>query len=74
MKFWAGNLQEAQPLHLTFATPSDLELAPVTQIEAKIGIGALDHYTEVINASTAASFAGFFAVYNILHKYSAGQS
>ncbi|KIN95860.1 hypothetical protein M404DRAFT_1007133, partial [Pisolithus tinctorius Marx 270] len=75
LKFWAENLQETQPLHLTLATPSDQELAPVTQIEAKIGVGALEHYTKVINATTATPFAGFFAAYNILlHKYSAGQS
>lgn len=75
LKFWAENLQETQPLHLTLATPSDQELAPITQIEAKIGVGALEHYTKVINATTATPFAGFFAAYNILlHKYSAGQS
>ncbi|KAI6009612.1 putative nonribosomal peptide synthetase [Pisolithus orientalis] len=75
LKFWVENLQETQPLHLTLATPSDQELAPITQIEAKIGVGALEHYTKVINATTATPFAGFFAAYNILlHKYSAGQS
>ncbi|KAI6098831.1 putative nonribosomal peptide synthetase [Pisolithus croceorrhizus] len=75
LKFWVENLRETQPLHLTLATPSDGELAPVTQIEAKIGVGALEHYTKVINATTATPFAGFFAAYNILlHKYSAGQS
>ncbi|KAH7918588.1 amino acid adenylation [Leucogyrophana mollusca] len=71
LKFWADNLQETQPLHLTLATPSDKELAPITQIEAKIGVGALEQYTKVINAATATPFAGFFAAYNILlHKYS----
>ncbi|KIJ63455.1 polyketide synthetase [Hydnomerulius pinastri MD-312] len=71
LKFWAENLGETQPLHLTLATPSDRELAPVTQIEAKIGVGALEQYTKVINAATATSFAGFFAAYNVLlHKYS----
>ena len=75
LKFWAQNLQEPLPLHLTLATPSDRELAPITQIEAKIGIGALEYYTKVINAATATPFAGFFAAYNILlHKYSSGQS
>ncbi|KAI5993419.1 hypothetical protein EDC04DRAFT_1271012 [Pisolithus marmoratus] len=75
LKFWAENLRETQPLHLTLATPSDVELAPVTQIEAKIGVGALEHYTKVINGATATPFAGFFAAYNILlHKSSAGQS
>ncbi|KAL4075275.1 hypothetical protein V8B97DRAFT_2022271 [Scleroderma yunnanense] len=74
LKFWAQNLQVTQPLHLTLATPSDRELAPITQIEAKIGVGALEYYTKVINAATATPFAGFFAAYNILlHKYSSGQ-
>ncbi|KAF9241407.1 putative nonribosomal peptide synthetase [Melanogaster broomeanus] len=71
LKFWAENLEETQPLHLTLATPSDRELAPVTQLEAKIGLGALQQYTKVINAAAATPFAGFFAAYNILlHKYS----
>ncbi|KIJ63457.1 polyketide synthetase [Hydnomerulius pinastri MD-312] len=71
LRFWAKNLEETQPLHLTLATPSDRELAPVTQIEAKIGVGALEQYTKVINVATATSFAGFFAAYNVLlHKYS----
>ncbi|KAF9228933.1 putative nonribosomal peptide synthetase [Gyrodon lividus] len=71
LKFWAENLEETQPLHLTLATPSDRELAPVTQLEAKIGVGALQQYTKVINAAAATPFAGFFAAYNVLlHKYS----
>jgi len=75
LKFWAQNLQETHPLHLTLATPSDRELAPITQIEAKIGVGALEHYTNLINAASATHFAGFFAAYNVLlHKYSSGQS
>ena len=74
LKFWAHNLQETHPLHLTLAMPSERELVPITQIEAKIGIGALEHYTKGINAATATPFAGFFAMYNILlHKYSSGQ-
>ncbi|KAL4070679.1 amino acid adenylation [Scleroderma citrinum] len=68
-KFWAQNLQVIQSLHLTLATPFDWELAPITQIEAKIGIGALEYYMKVINTATATPFAGFFAAYNILlHK------
>ena len=74
LKFWAQNLQETHPLHLTFTTPSDRELAPITQIEARIGVGALEHYTNLINAASATQFAGFFAAYNVLHKYSSGQS
>jgi hypothetical protein len=71
LKFWAERLEETQPLHLTLATPSDRELAPVTQLEAKIGVGALQQYTKVINAAAATPFAGFFAAYNVLlHKYS----
>ncbi|KAH7890103.1 putative nonribosomal peptide synthetase [Phlebopus sp. FC_14] len=71
LKFWADNLAETQPLHLTLATLSDKELAPITQIEAKIGVGALEEYTKVISATTATPFAGFFAAYNVLlHKYS----
>ncbi|EIW85840.1 hypothetical protein CONPUDRAFT_80229 [Coniophora puteana RWD-64-598 SS2] len=71
LKFWAGNLQETQPLHLTLATPSDKELAPMTQIEARIGVGALEQYSKIITAATATPFAGFFAAYNVLlHKYS----
>ncbi|KIK92693.1 hypothetical protein PAXRUDRAFT_146735 [Paxillus rubicundulus Ve08.2h10] len=71
LKFWAERLEETQPLHLTLATPSGRELAPVTQLEAKIGVGALQQYTKVVNAAAATPFAGFFAAYNVLlHKYS----
>ena len=74
LKFWAQNLQETHPLHLTLATPSDRELAPIAQIEARIGVGALEHYMNLINAASATHFAGFFAAYNVLlHKYSSGQ-
>ncbi|KAH7909125.1 putative nonribosomal peptide synthetase [Hygrophoropsis aurantiaca] len=75
LKFWAVTLQETQPLHLTIATPSDTRLAPITQIEAKIGVGALEQYTKVVHTASATSFAGFFAAYNVLlHKYSSQSS
>ncbi|EGO03426.1 hypothetical protein SERLA73DRAFT_101532 [Serpula lacrymans var. lacrymans S7.3] len=75
LQFWANNLQDIQPLHLTLATPSDRELAPITQIEAKVGTGALKQYHMVVNAASATPFAGFFAAYNILlHKYSSQSS
>ncbi|KAH7927895.1 hypothetical protein BV22DRAFT_1150326 [Leucogyrophana mollusca] len=46
-------------------------ISGITQIEAKVGTGALEQYTKVINAATATPFAGFFAAYNIpLHKCS----
>lgn len=74
LQFWSERLDETQPLHLTLATPSDCELAPVTQIEAKIGVGPLEQYLKFITSIAATPFAGFFAAYNILlHKYS-GQS
>ncbi|KIK14554.1 hypothetical protein PISMIDRAFT_348055 [Pisolithus microcarpus 441] len=55
LKFLAGNLPEIQPLNLTLAPPSD-ELASVTHIEAKVGVGAAEHYTEVNNSTAATSF------------------
>ena len=71
LKFWAQNLQEMHPLHLTLATPSDCELAPITPIEARI---ALELYANLINAASATRVAGFFAACNVLlHKYSSGQ-
>ncbi|KAI9458237.1 putative nonribosomal peptide synthetase, partial [Boletus coccyginus] len=74
LQFWSERLDNTQTLHLTLATPSDRELAPVTQIEAKIGVGPLEEYLKFITSVAATPFAGFFAAYNILlHKYS-GQS
>ncbi|KAH7927995.1 putative nonribosomal peptide synthetase [Leucogyrophana mollusca] len=70
LKFWAVKLQETQPLHLALATFPE-QLAPITQVEATIGVGALEQYTKVILAATVTPFAGFFAAYNILlYKYS----
>ena len=74
LQFWSESLDGTQPLHLTLATPSDRELTPVTQIEAKIGVGPLEEYLRLITSVAATPFAGFFAAYNVLlHKYS-GQS
>lgn len=71
LQFWLERLDDIQPLHLTLATPSGRELAPITQIEAKISIGALEQYLKLITSVAATPFAGFFAAYNILlHKYS----
>ncbi|EIW85668.1 amino acid adenylation [Coniophora puteana RWD-64-598 SS2] len=71
LQYWAEYLQETQPLHLTLATPSERELAPVTQIDAKISESALESFVKVIQGANATQFAGFFAAYNILlHKYS----
>lgn len=71
LQFWSERLDDIQPLYLTLATPSDRELAPVTQIEAKIGVGALEQYMKLITSVAATPFAGFFAAYNVLlHKYS----
>ncbi|KAG6375737.1 hypothetical protein JVT61DRAFT_2583 [Boletus reticuloceps] len=74
LQFWSERLDDTQPLHLTLATPSDRELAPVTQIEARIGVGPLEQYMNLITSVGTTPFAGFFAAYNVLlHKYS-GQS
>ena len=70
LQFWSESLDDTQPLHLTLATPSDRELALVTQIEAKISVGPLEEYLRLITSVAATPFAGFFAAYNILlHKY-----
>lgn len=74
LRSWSERLDDTQLLHLTLATPSNHELAPVTQIEAKIGVGPLEQYLKLITSVAVTPFAGFFAAYNILlHKYS-GQS
>ncbi|KAG9316161.1 hypothetical protein JVU11DRAFT_3844 [Chiua virens] len=73
LQFWAEKLDSTEPLHFTLATPSDHELAPVTQIEARIGVGPFKRYMKLITSVAATPFAGLFAAYNLLHKYS-GQS
>ncbi|KAI6036158.1 hypothetical protein PISMIDRAFT_17220, partial [Pisolithus microcarpus 441] len=56
LKFLAGNLPEIQPLNLTLAPPSD-ELASVTHIEAKVGVGFLAAYN-VLSAGQLSFLAG----------------
>jgi len=74
LQFWSERLDNTQPLHLTLATPSHRELAPVTLIEAKIDAGQLEQHSKLVTSVASTAFAGFFTAHNILlHKYS-GQS
>lgn len=75
LQFWVGRLNDTHPLHLTLGTPSDRQLAPITQIEARIGVGPLEQYLKLITSVAVTPFAGFFAAYNVLlHKYSSQSS
>jgi hypothetical protein len=75
LKYWSQKLDGVQPLTLTLAKPSEVEQAPITQIEGQIDSFALKRYNDYVATSSATPFAAFFAAYNLLlYKYSAQSS